>query len=978
MRKMRNFSRVLSAFLAVVIIATGFVLPQTLVATGDTGSSASDDGILTQTELFGSGDTISVAAGGTYVTSSTAVAYADYVLSYDVRMNVVDPASTKIVESVVCLGLNATGTVAGHTREFVSSGAWGAFGLKHYITPASSATRQEDGAGTITHTTTQEGDTENYYTQWFSYDVYVYGNTAEIYVDNILVATFSQLPAVSGAYGYIGFRTGRGCEVKNVQVTDLTVEEGQAYPANLFYSDAVFNKYFDDAQNFCSFSEVDGEYVLTYSTSNANHYYGGGYYALSKAPISTESYIISFDTKAGSSSKSNPLAFVIADAGATPKENMVGYKMHKVSDTAYHMAYKTRVASADGQTLGATSLAMPSQWAHVEILVCGDYLTVSYTYDSTNGSNTFQYSTKFTDASVLTNYVGFTAEYGTSEYLIKNYAIEKIADPEAGAYGTVYPTNLFSSKYVFEKYFTDANNLCTFTKENGEDVMTITSTTYTQTVVSKTPVSTEDYVIAFDMQYDYTNHGQYFVFQADATGKGADTLGISFHALSASSMREQVIHKINNADPTKTTKHDWISTTHADDWIRVTIKVEADKAIFSYSYINTGNARKTYYTEILFSDYGYENGLENYFSFVSRQAGVCKVKNFQIYYETGKSAVYPEGVCTDLTLAGQYILNQSNYNTVGANGTTVNATFSGRVPATTNRYEVAFDAKISDDVAIYFNHAPTNENGQVSEYVMFRIACDANGTMNAYTNGSGLSQTYLGSSGITCDASKWLHVKVLVEGTKATLVFGYDDNTVSYTWENFGTLSQYYVSLVKGNRAFVVNNFQITEAVKVPETVKDLSYAEELFAGYYVDANRNVSYDAAAEGATGYAYPKFVDANVLSVKAQKSDGTGGAKNVRFVTSVDSLNYGKVGFEITVGNKTITKETTKVYAQLQAGTQQVDPSVFSSQSQYMAAYSLWEIPESAFDTEIKVRAYWETPEGLIVYGAYRTVTVNGLA
>ncbi|MBR5499957.1 MAG: hypothetical protein IKV74_00350, partial [Clostridia bacterium] len=61
MRKMRNFSRVLSAFLAVVIIATGFVLPQTLVATGDTGSSASDDGILTQTELFGSGDTISVA-----------------------------------------------------------------------------------------------------------------------------------------------------------------------------------------------------------------------------------------------------------------------------------------------------------------------------------------------------------------------------------------------------------------------------------------------------------------------------------------------------------------------------------------------------------------------------------------------------------------------------------------------------------------------------------------------------------------------------------------------------------------------------------------------------------------------------------------------------------------------------------------------------------------------------------------------------
>lgn len=977
MRKFPRFSRAVSAFLAITLLVTGLVFPQALMATGETGSGVADDGVLTQTELFGSNDTIAVAAGGAYVTSSAAVSYADYVLSYDVRMNVVEPTSTKIVESVACLGLNAAGVVAGHTREFVSSGAWGAFGLKHYITPAGSATWQEDGSSTITYTTTQEGQTETYYTQWFRYDVYVYGSVAEIYVDNVLVATFAQLPVVSGTYGYIAFRTGRGCEIKNVQVTDLTVEEGQAYPKNLFYSEAVFSKYFDNSQKLCSFSEVNGEYVLTYSTNNANYYYGGGYYALSRVPISTESYIISFDTKAGSSSKTNPLAFVIADASATPKENMVGYKMHKVSDTAYHMAYKTRVASADGQTWGTTSLAMPSQWAHVEILVRGDYLTVSYTYDSTNGSNTFQYSTKFTDASVLANYVGFTAEYGTSEYLIKNYAIEKIADPEAGAYGTVYPTNLFSSKYIFEKYFTDTNNLCTFAQEDGEDVMTITSTTYTQTVVSKAPVSTEEYVIAFDLQYDYDGNGQYFVFQADATGKGANTLGVSYVAISEASFREQVIYKINGGDPTKVTKHDWISKPNAGEWIRVTIKVESDKAIFSYSYINTGNTRKTYYTEIPFADYGYDT-LENYFSFVSRSAGTCKVKNFQIYYETGKSTLYPADVCTDATLAGQYILNQSNYNTVGANGTTVNATFSGRVPATTNRYEVAFDAKISDDVAIYFNHAPTNENGQVSEYVMFRIACDANGTMNAYTNGSGLSQTYLGSSGITCDASKWLHVKVLVEGTNATLVFGYDDNTVSYTWENFGSLAQYYVSLVKGNKVFTVNNFQITEAVKVPETVQDLSYAEEVFAGYYVDANRTVSYDATAAGATGYAYPKFVDANVLSVKAQKSDGTNGAKNVRFVTSVDSLNYGKVGFEITVGNKTITKETTTVYTALQAGTQQVDPSVFSSQSQYMAAYSLWEIPQSAFDTEIKVRAYWETPEGLLVYGAYRTVTVNGLA
>ncbi|MBR5500222.1 MAG: hypothetical protein IKV74_01700 [Clostridia bacterium] len=167
--------------------------------------------------------------------------------------------------------------------------------------------------------------------------------------------------------------------------------------------------------------------------------------------------------------------------------------------------------------------------------------------------------------------------------------------------------------------------------------------------------------------------------------------------------------------------------------------------------------------------------------------------------------------------------------------------------------------------------------------------------------------------------------------------------------------------------------------VKVPETSlwKDISYRGNVFSGYFKDAACAIPYDAGDSEDPGAAYVKFVDANVLSVKAQKSDGTDGKKNIRFVTTVDSLNYKKVGFEITVGGKTIFKETTKVYEALQAGTQQIEPGVFSSQSCYFAAYSLWEIPESAFDTEIKVRAYWETPNGIVVYGAYKTVTVNGL-
>jgi hypothetical protein len=191
-----------------------------------------------------------------------------------------------------------------------------------------------------------------------------------------------------------------------------------------------------------------------------------------------------------------------------------------------------------------------------------------------------------------------------------------------------------------------------------------------------------------------------------------------------------------------------------------------------------------------------------------------------------------------------------------------------------------------------------------------------------------------------------------------------------------------YLAYMGSTNAVAVSQitFHAVAPVQVPEAElwQDISYADNAFAGYFTDADRTVPYAPNDTRATGMAYVKFTDANVLSVKAQKSDGTEGRKNVRFVTTVDNLNYGKVGFEITVGDKTVVKETTTVYETLQANTQQIDPNVFSSQSQYFAAYSLWEIPESAFDTEITVRAYWETLNGIIVYGAYKTITVNGLA
>lgn len=125
------------------------------------------------------------------------------------------------------------------------------------------------------------------------------------------------------------------------------------------------------------------------------------------------------------------------------------------------------------------------------------------------------------------------------------------------------------------------------------------------------------------------------------------------------------------------------------------------------------------------------------------------------------------------------------------------------------------------------------------------------------------------------------------------------------------------------------------------------------------------------------AYAKFVDATVLGVKAQvtlnttsKSEKT----DMRFLTTVDGLNYQEVGFDINYNKgKTIHVSSNTVYKEVLASIEGVaakkDPAktMGNDLSSYFLAHTVTNIPQTAFTEEFNVIPYWITYDGTTVHG-----------
>ena len=166
-----------------------------------------------------------------------------------------------------------------------------------------------------------------------------------------------------------------------------------------------------------------------------------------------------------------------------------------------------------------------------------------------------------------------------------------------------------------------------------------------------------------------------------------------------------------------------------------------------------------------------------------------------------------------------------------------------------------------------------------------------------------------------------------------------------------------------------------------------------LFAGWYTtnelpeNDEEAVEYaveDSIPEG-TQIVYALFVPDDVLTVQAQASvhlidDAVTTADEngaLRFVTTVDSLLYKKVGFELSYVKdgveKTATSASNKVYKALYQADSTTSWSVtpaetFCGVSEYFKACTVKSIEADNYGTEFTVKAFWVTMSGDKVYGA----------
>lgn len=155
-----------------------------------------------------------------------------------------------------------------------------------------------------------------------------------------------------------------------------------------------------------------------------------------------------------------------------------------------------------------------------------------------------------------------------------------------------------------------------------------------------------------------------------------------------------------------------------------------------------------------------------------------------------------------------------------------------------------------------------------------------------------------------------------------------------------------------------------------------------IFAGWYTDETCTEAVDE--NTITGSAYAKYIDEDVLTVKFQIPTATNSASEsttLRLVTSIDSLDYQNVSFEVSYTDSSSTKKshtwTTKnAYTALTGYNGMTELSYapdeqFSKASEYFVALNINNIPNDAFNYAFTVTPKWTTPDGTVVEGATRT-------
>ena len=234
--------------------------------------------------------------------------------------------------------------------------------------------------------------------------------------------------------------------------------------------------------------------------------------------------------------------------------------------------------------------------------------------------------------------------------------------------------------------------------------------------------------------------------------------------------------------------------------------------------------------------------------------------------------------------------------------------------------------------------------------------------------------------------TNWAHLRISSndDNVSGNCLFYYMQNiSVNAGWNYIEIpLSSFEDDIIGDFSLTNIDTFGIT-SYKVPSGM-ELKFGNFELIAYGAGSSKE---SALKEATTGTAYARFVDKDLLTVKAQIKASTSDQSNysdIRFVTSVDRLEYKRMGFEISYekDNGSIKEikggatENNIVYQKLYVvGANGGEPEgytpkeIISANSVYFKAYTITNVPNRAFDRDFKVRAYWVTMDGTKVYGDY---------
>lgn len=294
--------------------------------------------------------------------------------------------------------------------------------------------------------------------------------------------------------------------------------------------------------------------------------------------------------------------------------------------------------------------------------------------------------------------------------------------------------------------------------------------------------------------------------------------------------------------------------------------------------------------------------------------------------------------------------------------------------------------------------------GTWKNYIRFQMT----GTENFYfANLSGeydVSNVIGNRANYGLKADEFFNLKILVDIVTSRTVSGKKDVLLTYYVNNkyVGTMSWTEDSDVNHDVFYLYMNSNQNTPIYLrtptpePQSYFKLSDYREttpytyptrsgyVFAGWYTDAEYTTPVES--DVTIGQAYAKFVKSDVLTVKCQlpiDANRTEPTTSLRLVTSVDSLDYQYVGFELeyTLEDKTYektfkTKNVKKTIKATGDDGREITyyPNEFSTASTYMMALKINKIPSEIYELPLTITPFWITLDGTVVTGTTRNDVV----